>query len=135
MPLPYIYHFNLFSKVAAFSAVSRTRVKPYSDVSTKDFGRSSQGTTSPSCSDRSRNSLVRFDVEVLSKSKIPIIDLSRTAISLPIDKYITAPLCRGGAVPLPKPTSRNRYNRSNPLPTLPDYFLYTAIFFRSRIDF
>ena len=79
---------NAISSVAVFRAVSRTREKPYSEVSTKLFGRSSQGTTSPFFSARSRNSRVRREVEVLSRSKIPMMDLSRTAMSLPIERSI-----------------------------------------------
>src|SRR5699024_6260517 len=66
----YVY-FNRFSRVAAFRAVRYTRSNPYSEVRTKDLGRSSQGTTSPSSSLFSRNSRVRLEVEVLSRSKIP----------------------------------------------------------------
>jgi len=96
---PQPFYFNLFSSVALFRAVSRTLEKPYSEVSTKDFGRSSQGTTSPSASARCRNSRVRLDVDVLSRSKIPIMLRSRTAISLPIERYIRPIPCRGGVLP------------------------------------
>ena len=83
-----ICHFNRFSKVVAFRDVSLTRVKPYSEVRTKDLGNSSQGTTSPFSSLFSRNSRVRLEVEVLSRSKIQIMDRSRTAMSLPMERYI-----------------------------------------------
>jgi len=106
-------YFSLFSRVALFSDVKCTRLKPYSEVRTKDFGRSSQGTTSPSFSAAIKNSRVRLEVEVLSKSKIPMIDLSRTAISLPMDKYILFST-------LP--------DRNNPDPIESDLFQYTSRF-------
>ena len=62
---------------------------PYSTAKIYDFGKSSQEITLPSFSARARNARVRLEVEVLSISKIPIMDFSRTAISLPIDKYTT----------------------------------------------
>ena len=80
-----------FSNVAVFNAVKWTREKPYSDVRRKDLGRSSQGTTSPSFSLFSKNSRVRLEVEVLSRSNIPIMVLSRTAMSLPMERYTFFP--------------------------------------------
>ena len=99
---PSFDYFILFSRVAELREVRCTRFRPYSAVTTKLFGRSSQGMTSPSFSARAKNSRVRLEVEVLSMSKMPMMLLSRTAISLPIDKYIPFSFCRGGAVPLPK---------------------------------
>ena len=43
--LAVIFYFMRFSNVAAESEVKYTRIMPYSLVSTKDLGRSSQGTT------------------------------------------------------------------------------------------
>ena len=131
----YYFYFRRFSRVAEFKEVRRTLVKPYSEVSTKDLGRSSQGTTSPSRSALSRNSRVRLEVEVLSRSKIPIMDLSRTAISLPIDKYMftSNPFVGEGLDP-PLFRFPQTYNRNNPLPILRDCFLYMSIFSHSLSD-
>lgn len=82
------FYFSRFSKVEDARLVRWTREKPYSAVKTKLFGRSSQGITNPSFSALLKNSLVRLEVLVLSISKIPIIELSRTAISFPMDRYI-----------------------------------------------
>ena len=93
------FYFNLFSKVCDDRAVKCTRLRPYSAVKTNDLGRSSQGITTPFCSALLRNSLVLLEVEVLSISKIPIIELSRTAMSFPIDKYIGHILVGEGQCP------------------------------------
>ena len=90
-PPPYNIVFSLFSKVEEESSVRRTRWKPYSVVRMKDFGRPSQEITSPFSSAFFRKSLVLWEVDVLSISKIPIMEVSLTAISLPIDKYIPHP--------------------------------------------
>ena len=125
-------YFKRFSRVAEFRDVSLTRVNPYSEVSTKDFGRSSQGTTSPSFSHFSKNSRVRLEVEVLSRSKIPMMLLSRTAISLPMDRYMYISLSVGeGQCPSRELTFTPHLYRNNPLPTFVDYLQYTSIFFHS----
>ena len=72
-----------------FREVRYSRFIPYSDVSTKDLGKSSQGMTCPSFSAADKNSFVRWDTEVLSRSKMPMMDLSRTAISPPMFRYIS----------------------------------------------
>ncbi len=95
-------YFILFSRVEVYKVDSYTFVKPYSEVSTKDFGRSSQGTICPCFWAFSKNSRVRLDVEVLSISKMPMSEDSRTAISLPMGKYILiSPLYTIGTAPLP----------------------------------
>ena len=86
-----LFYLVLFSNVAVESVDSYTLVMPYCVVTTNDFGKSSQDTNAPSFCAFSKNSRVRFDVEVLSISKIPITELSRTDISLPIFKYISTP--------------------------------------------
>ena len=43
--LPLLHYFNLFSSVEALYSVSQMRGMPYSLVSRKDLGSSSQGTT------------------------------------------------------------------------------------------
>ena len=84
-------HFILFSNVDTDKVDSYTRVIPYSVVRIKDLGRSSQGTIAPSFCANSKKRLVRADVDVLSISNIPITELSRTAISLPMFIYIPHP--------------------------------------------
>ena len=84
-------YFKRFSKVAEDKLVRYTREKPYSAVRIKLFGKLSQGTTCPWLSALAKNSRVRLEVLVLSISKIPITELSRTAKSLPIDRYNLSP--------------------------------------------
>lgn len=133
--LPYcLYYFNLFSKVDALKDVNLTRLNPYSDVSTNDFGRSSQGTTSPFLSLFSRNSLVRLDVEVLSRSKIPIILFSRTAISLPIERYIVSTSVGEGLDPPRHPPGDAifiHYN-NNLYPIVWDWYQYSSKSFHTH---
>lgn len=88
----------------------RTLWNPYSVVSKKAFGRPSQEITSPFSSAFFRKSRVLWEVDVLSISKIPIMDVSRTAISLPIDKYIVSSprlIVGGGALDAPPTTISN----------------------------
>ena len=92
-------YLSRFSRVLVDKLVWYTRVIPYSEVRIKDFGKSSQGTTCPSFSARSRNSRPRAVTVVLSRSKMPMMDESRTAKSLPIDKYIISPIVGEGLDP------------------------------------
>ena len=82
------FHFILFSRVWVLRADRCTRFNPYSAVRINDFGRSSQGTTSPCRSASARNRRVLGEVLVLSISKIPITEESRTAISFPMERYM-----------------------------------------------
>ena len=133
-------YFSRFSRVAVEYSVSQTLGLAYSKVRMKELGSPSQGTTWPSASRLFRNSWVRREVEVLSRSKIPMMLFSRTAISLPIERY-TIPFLSVGEGLDPPGHPKDDMTRwvippykNNPYPISWDLYQYSSIFSRNPSD-